>query len=181
MREREERRELSRSVTPNLPTTSKSVTPTSPTLSLTHQLKIAAIEEQFVSDYSVYELPSLADHNKPSISCHLTSSDTQLINCYLFAHIEVLEVENAQLKTGKQQKVKSQFRLEDVQNDDKMFRFYTGFISFIVFLAFFEFLGPVVEKLNYWDSKEGERQRYRTRKLDSKNQLFLTLVKLRLN
>ena len=64
MRERKERRELSRSVTPSLPTTSKSVTPTSPTLSPTHQLKIAAIGEQFVSDYFVYELPSLADHNE---------------------------------------------------------------------------------------------------------------------
>ena len=99
----------------------------------------------------------------------------------MLARIEVLEAENAQLKTGKQQRVKSQFRLEDVQNDDKMFRFYTGFISFSVFLAFFEFLCPVVEKFNYCGSKEGERQRHHTGKLDSKNQLFLTLVKLRLN
>ena len=51
----------------------------------------------------------------------------------------------------------------------------------MVFLAFFEFLGPVVEHLNYWGSKEGVRQRHRPRKLDAKNQLFLTLVKLKLN
>ena len=46
MKEREERRELSRSVMPSLPSTSKSVTPTSPTLSPTHQLETAAIGEQ---------------------------------------------------------------------------------------------------------------------------------------
>lgn len=51
----------------------------------------------------------------------------------------------------------------------------------MVFLAFFEFLGLAVEQLNYWGSKEGVRQRHRTRKLDPKNQLFLTLVKLKLN
>ena len=176
MREREERSELSRSVTPNLPSTSKS-----PILTPTHQLETAAIGEQFVSDYSVYEVPSLADNNEPSTSSQLTSSDTQVINRALLARIELLEAENTSLKAEIQQQAKSQFRLEDVQHDDKLFRFYTGFISYSVFLAFFEFLGPVVEKLNYWGSKEGERQRQRTRKLDSKNQLFLTLVKLRLN
>ena len=174
MRERGERRELSRSVTPSspsLPSTSKSVTPTSSV----PQLVTAAVGEQFVSDYSVYEVPSVADHNEPSTSSQLTSSDTQLINRALLARIEVLEAKNTQLKTEIQQRSKSQFQLEDVEDDDKLFHFYTGFI------AFFEFLGPVVEKLNYWGSKEGERQRHRTRKLDSKNQLFLTLIKLRLN
>ena len=114
---------------------------------------------------------------------HLANSlpPTQLINRTLLARIEVLEAKNTQLKTEIQQRSKSQFRLEDVEDDDKLFHFYTGFISFSVFLAFFELLGPVVEKLNYWGSKEGERQRHRTRKLDSKNQLFLTLIKLRLN
>ena len=47
-------------------------------------------------------------------------------------------------------------------NDDKLVWFYTGSISFSVFLVFFEFLGPVVEKLNYWGSKEGEQQQHRT-------------------
>ena len=46
---------------------------------------------------------------------------------------------------------------------------------------FFEFLGPVVDHLIYWGSKEGVRQRHRVRKLNPKNQLFLTLVKLKLN
>lgn len=73
------------------------------------------------------------------------------------------------------------FRIEDIQNDDKKISFYTGFISYMVFCAFFEFLGPVVDNLNYWGSKERVSQRRRSRKLTPKNQLFLTLVKLKLN
>ena len=51
----------------------------------------------------------------------------------------------------------------------------------MLYLYLFEFLGPVVEHLNYWGSKEGPRKHYRKRKLNSMNQLFLTLVQLRLN
>ena len=47
--------------------------------------------------------------------------------------------------------------------------------------AFYEFLGPVVHELSYWGEKEGAQKRKRARKLDPKNQLFLTLIKLTLN
>ena len=42
-------------------------------------------------------------------------------------------------------------------------------------------MGPAVSELNYWGSREGDRKRHRVRKLDPMNQLFLTLVKLKLN
>ncbi len=42
-------------------------------------------------------------------------------------------------------------------------------------------MGPVVNELNYWGSKERPRQRHYCRKLEPKNQFFLMLVKLRLN
>ena len=42
--------------------------------------------------------------------------------------------------------------------------------------AFYEFLGPIVHELNYWGEKEGAQKRKRARKLDPKNQLFLTLI-----
>ena len=48
-------------------------------------------------------------------------------------------------------------------------------------MCFFEFLGPVVDKLHYWGTREGHRRRHHSRKLNSFNQLFMTLVKLRLN
>ena len=109
----------------------------------------------------------------------LSNSSEVLVNTALLSRIEVLEAENARLKT--QQKISKHFRIEAIQHNDKLVRFYTGFVSFMVFLAFFDFLGPVVEHLNYWGSKEGVRQRRRARKLDPRNQLFLTLVKLKLN
>ena len=86
---------------------------------------------------SMRYLRTLADHNEPSTSSQLTSTDTQLINRALLARVELLEAENIQLKAEIQQRVRSQFRLEDVQHDDKLVRFYTGFISISVFLAFF--------------------------------------------
>ena len=51
----------------------------------------------------------------------------------------------------------------------------------MVFSVFFEFLGPVVYNLNYWGSKERITKTSRRRKLDPKNQLFLVLVKLKVN
>ena len=73
------------------------------------------------------------------------------------------------------------FRIEQVKHDDCLVRFYTGFITYHIFLAFFNFLGPVVHKPNYWGSKQGSRVRIHQRKLDPENQLFMVLVKLRLN
>ena len=39
----------------------------------------------------------------------------------------------------------------------------------------------MVDHLNHWGSNDGVRTRHRSRKLDAQNQLFLTLVKLKLN
>ena len=60
-------------------------------------------------------------------------------------------------------------------------KLYTGFPSYEVFLAFYEFLGPAVDELTYWGDKEFTRKRQRKRKLSSLDQLLLTLMKLRLN
>ncbi len=57
----------------------------------------------------------------------------------------------------------------------------TGFMSYMIFQTSFEFLGPVVNQLNYWGSQEGPRYRRHSLKLDPENQLFLTVVMLRLN
>ena len=95
------------------------------------------------------------------------------------ARIEILESENAKIK--EESSKKQNFRIEDIQNNDKLVSFYTGFVSFMVFSAFFEFLGPVVYNLNYWGSKERITKTSRRRKLDPKNQLFLVLVKLKVN
>ena len=47
--------------------------------------------------------------------------------------------------------------------------------------AFFQFLGPAVNKLNYWGIKPKSQQRQRSMKLSPVDQLLMTLMKLRLN
>ena len=93
--------------------------------------------------------------------------------------MEVLEKENASLKRSVEIASKKPFRLEDIAADDHLVQFYTGFPSYVVLAAFFDFLGPAVNHLKYWGAKEGSQSRQK--KLDPLNCLFLTLIKLRLN
>ena len=110
------------------------------------------------------------------------SKDTALVvSTALLARIELLEAENDRLKKKVAQSEQDPFRIEQIKNDDRLVRLYTGFTSYIIFLTFFHFLGPVVNDLNYWGSREGQRQRHRVRKLDPVNQLLLVLMKLKLN
>ena len=99
-----------------------------------------------------------------------------VVNTALLARIEALEAEKRRLEKDETLGARSKFRIEDIQHDDNLVRFYTGFISFFFLSAFFEFLGPVVNKLNYWGAQEGPRRYHRARKL---NQLFMTLIKLK--
>ena len=164
-----------------------------------------AVGEQLCTEYQVHELPSdsgdcLSDSFSTSISglpseissqfdsvstsmlsTEIEPSNTEvLVNTALLARIESLEAENNTLRLA-QVKTSKNFCLEQIQGDDGLFRFYTGFPSFEIFLAFFEFLGPVVHELNYWGSKQRSLQRHYECKLNPINQLFLTLIKLRLN
>ena len=146
----------------------RSVTPMSPPPDVP-QLHTVVVGEQLESDYSIHEL----------LGCSTRSNDHKCNEKSLLARIEMLQAENASLK--KKMNDKSHFRVEDIQHDDKLICFYTGFISYFVFVTFFEFLGPAVNNLRHWGSKGGVRLRQRARKLDPKNQIFLTLVKLKLN
>ena len=44
------------------------------------------------------------------------------------------------------------FRLSSICNDDSKIAFYTGFPDYKTFMACFNFLGPAVNNLIYWDS-----------------------------
>ena len=165
---------------------SRSATPLSksptPIPGASEPLLTASIGEPLESEYSVHELPT--DSSETSTSQAVSQGSAQvLVNKALLAQVEFLQSENRRLKEElKEVTEKPQhFRVEHIKHSDNLVRFYTGFISYVVYQAFFMFLGPVVNHLNYWGGKEGPRHRRRTRRLDPENQLFLTLVKLRLN
>ena len=155
--------ELYSTVSPT-PSSSRSVAPSTseqPAEALT-----AAVGEQLQTDYQVYELPVGADDESDSSSlpaglqsCSHPQTEV-LINIALLARIEYLESENVGLKKECSPKT-VYFRIKQVKRDDHLVRFYTGFITYQIFLAFFNFLGPVVHKLNYWGSKEGSCVRNR--------------------
>ena len=114
------------------------------------------IGEQLEMNYEVHELPSEGDStsNCPSASCwstsvHDASSQTAefLVNDPLLARIESLEAENCCLKASCNSS--QPFRIEQIQINDQLVHFYTGFVSYFIFITLFEFLGPVVNKLNY--------------------------------
>jgi len=71
---------------------------------------------------------------------------------------------------------------------DKKVRFYTGIQSKAVFDLLYEYVQPKVEKMNYWRGssttkdamKVFTRKRGRRRKLQQKDEMLLTLMKLRL-
>ena len=164
---------------------------------------VVSTGELLLPDYSVHEFQSTDNTDRDSVvstqssTCNSTllsssfSAPTSVrqgdvnvvVSSALIARIEALESENESLK----QKVSSlstgrhPFRLEDIAYDDHLVHFYTGFTSYEILLAFYEFLGPAVNQLQYWGSKPGIRQRKKKTKLSPLNQLFLLLIKLKLN
>ena len=86
----------------------------------------------------------------------------------------LLKAENSKLqKSIDASKLKPCLRIEHIAHDDKLVRLYTGFISYMVLIIFFTFLGPAVNKLSYWGGrKEQARKRHRMTKLSPLNQFF---------
>ena len=148
------------------------------------------IGETLFTDYSVHELPSETPDSFDE-PCYCTTTmvpkptediaqdrDSGLIHAALITRIEFLEAQNKSLikQLGSSNRI---FRLSDIEHNDILAKFYTGFSSYEVLLLFFEFRGPAVYNLQYWGS-ESVIKHYK-KKLDSLNQLFLTLIKLRLD
>ena len=131
----------------------------------------ASVGEQLMTDYGVHELPGTST---------VTDSDNIVLNTGMLARIEYLEAEVQRLKLINTEK--PHFRLEQIANDDALVRFYTGFPSYDVLVAVFDFLGPSVNRLHYWGTSMSTRSTGKRRmKLDPRNQFFLTLIRLRLN
>ena len=122
---------------------------------------------------------AVCDSLLPSSSNERRGDLELTVSAALLARIEVLEQENNSLKRSLEVSCKKPFRLEDISRNDQLVRCYTGFPSYVVLMAFFDFLGSAVNHIQYWGSKKGSSNRQK--KLDPLNCLFLTLIKLRLN
>ena len=125
---------------------------------------VATTGQQLLDDIVVKELPCIST-DRPD------NSHTDLvIYTALLARIEVLEAENKKLQVqlGETKHSEKSFRLEDIQGNDELICFYTGFASFRIFEAFYEFLGPATQHLNYWGERESSHKRKRSRILDKK-------------
>ena len=136
-----------------------------------------SVSEQLIDNYQVTELPD--DGSTTATS----SLQQHLVETALLALIEFLE---AQLEKQNNEKStdhkKSQpFSIDQIKHDDHQGSFYTGFPSFAVFLEFYQFLGPAVDKLHYWGIIPDARKQHDSTKLTPMDQLFMTLVKLRLD
>ena len=133
-----------------------------------------SVGEQLIDNYQVTELP---DDGCSTPTC---SSQQHLVETALLARIEFLEAQLEKLKSTYHKKSQS-FNIDQIKHNDHLISFYTGFPSFDLFLEFYQFLGPAVDKLHYWGTKPDARKRHRSTKLTPMDQLFMTLVKLRLD
>ena len=156
-----------------------------------HPLLVTQVGEQLETEYQLHELPTDDSLSTPTSSRALCSpfssvsatdnSTRVLVDKALLSRIELLEAENKDLKSKLSKVATKTFSVEDVAGNDDLMKLYTGFTTYSVFLAFYEFLGPSVNELAYRGVSQRAQKRQRRRKLDSLNQLFLTLIKLRLN
>ena len=92
-----------------------------------HNVLMTPVGEQLQNEYVVHELPS--DSATPG-----PSQTDVLVNTALLSRIEILEAENACLKKQKPS-TPVHFKIEHIQHDDRLVRFYTGFVSYAVFIS----------------------------------------------
>ncbi|XP_057297410.1 uncharacterized protein LOC130628122 [Hydractinia symbiolongicarpus] len=99
--------------------------------------------------------------------------------------IQELINENNDLKSGLH--VKKPFSIDEIKNDDKAISLYTGLQNYGVFEWLYNRIKPKAEKLSYFKGEtsysKSNSNRKKTgpkRKLNTKSELFMTLIRLRL-
>lgn len=102
------------------------------------------------------------------------------VNVALVSQIEMLKGENQKLKAQLQSSKQAPFSIESIAHDNSLVTLYTGLPSYEIFLYLFELLGSAVNNLHYWGYNK-KSNRKRRMKLSPINQLFMTLVKLKLD
>ena len=101
--------------------------------------------------------------------------------------IECLKRENEQLKNNVTET--KPFSIESIMNDDKAVSFYTGLQNYAMFEWIYNKVSEKAKRLIYYNGENSFAAKSRNkkhkksgpkRKLDSKNELFLTFVRIRL-
>ena len=149
------------------PSTSRAVTPASSECEEYNPFPVtplsATMSEPLLSNYSAHELPDVSGESFSEtfdVSSHDVDTQQQqktetqvLVNTALVARIESLEAEIRLLNKKFLTHRPSYFRLKNIAHVDSLIHFYTGFQSYEILLAFYDFLGPSVNNLRYWGSK----------------------------
>ena len=117
--------------------------------------------------------------------CSYSSVGTQTERMYTSNEVSDLLQEITSLKEEvaalKEELNNQSFQLENVKDDDSKMLFYTGFQSYRAFESFFHFVGPAVNMLRYSDkSSDDPVKKGRPRILNPSEELFMTLIRLRL-
>ena len=113
------------------------------------------------------------------VPCREDPSTRYLVNASLLAWIEILESE---MLSWRYRSIRSDTCALKISRMMMKWCVLTQDLCLVQFsVVFFEFLRPVAENVNIWNLKEFVHRWRCSRKLDAKNQLFLTLVKLKLN
>lgn len=163
---------------------SGSTTPVSP-VSACEGISVANIRRSSVlSSSDVCSGEESSFETLSTVSATSRRNETEVvINTALVARIEALEAEKRTLAKKLFNQKPKQFCLQEIADNDKLIKFYTGFDSYDTLMSFFGFLGDAVHNLQYWGSKPSSKSspKRRKHKLDPLNQLFLTLMKLRLD
>ena len=125
-----------------------------------------------------------------SVSSVATSTDVRGED--IEALVKECELLRRKLVESESKLKSAQLRISSVEYDDKMIQFYTGFTSYKLLKACFDFLGPAVENLNYWgqgkdvetnnDTLDGsdKSSKGRHRTLCPIDEFFLVMIRLRL-
>lgn len=99
---------------------------------------------------------------------------------HLQQRIVQLETENRYLRNSLSD-AKSRFlSLKMIKTAPELSKYYTGFTSFEVFQAVFEYLEPMAKSMKYWGTtkKSKNKARGRQREMDLIDEFFMVLVKL---
>ena len=113
------------------------------------------------SEDSDEEVSLIAEDSTKSVAIQVSDGSLEVI--------EMLKGTVVQLKADI---TASKFCIENISKDEQLIMFYTGFPSYASLKSCYDYLGPTVDNLMYWGSKDKDVGHGRSRALSSFNEFF---------